>query len=107
MLLQTQKQKNRPSAKDPKGKDSTELKKPDTKYLNKALQQQEELSNRHGSMDVYYDSAPIRCKVSNDITTKSPYISAPRAGTSVVDCSVVCTNGGIKILQKKNLFGTL
>ena len=75
-------------AKDRKGRNSTELKKPDNKYLNKALQQQEELVNRHGSMDAYYDRAPIRCKVSND-TTKSPYISAPRAGTCLLDRSYV------------------
>jgi MoaA/NifB/PqqE/SkfB family radical SAM enzyme len=51
------------------------LKKPDTKYLNKALQQQDELVKRHGSMDSYYDTAQIKCKVSN-ATTKSLYISA-------------------------------
>lgn len=62
-------------AKNRKGQDSTKLKKPDNKYLNKALQQQDELVKRHGSMDSYYDTAQIKCKVSN-ATTKSLYISA-------------------------------
>tara|TARA_B100000886_G_scaffold333591_1_gene287853 strand:+ start:178 stop:1263 length:1086 start_codon:yes stop_codon:yes gene_type:complete len=71
----TTEKKESHQAKDRKGKDSTELKKPDAKYLNKALKQQDELVNRHGSMDAYYDSALIKCKVSNT-TTKSLYISA-------------------------------
>ena len=60
-------------AKDRKGKDSTELKKPDKKYLNKALSKQEVIINKYGSMDAYYDAAPVICKVKKD---NSLYISA-------------------------------
>jgi MoaA/NifB/PqqE/SkfB family radical SAM enzyme len=60
-------------AKDRKGKDSAELKKPDKKYLNKALSKQEVIINKYGSMDAYYDAAPVICKVKKD---NSLYISA-------------------------------
>ena len=60
-------------AKDRKGKDSAELKKPDKKYLNKALSKQEVIINKYGNMDAYYDAAPIVCKVAKE---NSLYISA-------------------------------
>ena len=53
-------------AKDRKGKDSAELKKPDAKYQNKALSKQDTLIDRYGSMDAYYDVVPIRCKVKDE-----------------------------------------
>ena len=58
-----------------KGEKTAELKKPDEKYQNEAIKQYDKVKEKHGSMDAYYDSASIRCKVSND-TTKSLYISA-------------------------------
>ena len=53
-------------AKDRKGKDSAELKKPDAKYQNKALTKQESIVKKYGSMDAYYDAAPIVCKVKKE-----------------------------------------
>ena len=53
-------------AKNRKGKQTTELKKPDAKYQNKALQTQDIIINKYGSMDTYYDEAPIVCKVKKE-----------------------------------------
>ena len=53
-------------AKDRKGKDTTELKKPDAKYQNKALTKQESIIKKYGSMDAYFDAAPIVCKVKKE-----------------------------------------
>ena len=53
-------------AKDRKGNETTELKKPDEKYVNKALSKQEVIINKYGSMDAYYDAAPIICKVKKE-----------------------------------------
>ena len=58
--------KEKHQAKDRKGKDTAELKKPDTKYQNKALTKQEVILKKYGSMDAYYDEAPIICKVKKD-----------------------------------------
>lgn len=58
--------KDKHQAKDRKGNDSTELKKPDQKYVNKALSKQDVIINKYGSMDAYYDAAPIRCKVKDE-----------------------------------------
>jgi len=58
--------KEKHQAKDRKGKDSAELKKPDAKYQNKALTKQEVILKKYGSMDAYYDAAPIVCKVKKD-----------------------------------------
>ena len=55
--------KEKHQAKDRKGKDSTELKKPDAKYQNKELNKQDTLLKKYGSMDAYYDTVPIKCKV--------------------------------------------
>jgi len=53
-------------AKDRKGKDSAELKKPKVKYQNKALTKQETILKKYGSMDSYYDATPVICKVKKD-----------------------------------------
>ena len=53
-------------AKDRKGKDTAELKKPDAKYQNKALTKQESIIKKYGSMDAYFDEAPIVCKVKKE-----------------------------------------
>jgi len=53
-------------AKDRKGNESTKLKKPDEKYVNKALSKQEVIINKYGSMDAYYDAAPVICKVKKE-----------------------------------------
>jgi len=58
--------KEKHQAKDRKGKDSAELKKPDAKYQNKALSKQETILKKYGSMDAYYDAAPIICKVKKE-----------------------------------------
>ena len=49
-----------------KGEKTTELKKPDAKYQNKALTKQDMLIEQYGSMDAYYDVAPINCKVKDE-----------------------------------------
>jgi len=58
--------KEKHQAKDRKGKDSAELKKPDAKYQNKALSKQETILKKYGSMDAYSDAAPIICKVKKE-----------------------------------------
>ena len=49
-----------------KGEKTTELKKPDKKYQNKALSKQDMLIQKYGSMDAYYDEVPINCKVKDE-----------------------------------------
>ena len=58
--------KEKHQAKDRKGQDSAELKKPEAKYQNKALTKQEKLLEKYGSMDKYYDAVPIVCKVKQE-----------------------------------------
>jgi MoaA/NifB/PqqE/SkfB family radical SAM enzyme len=53
-------------AVDRKGNETAELKKPDEKYQNAALKKQDVIINKYGSMDTYYDAAPIICKVKKD-----------------------------------------
>jgi len=53
-------------AVDKKGNKTAELKKPDEKYLNKALSKQDALLEKYGSMDAYYDVVPIKCKVKDE-----------------------------------------
>ena len=53
-------------AKDRKGNETTKLKKPDEKYVNKALSKQEVIINKYGNMDAYYDAAPVVCKVKKE-----------------------------------------
>lgn len=49
-----------------KGKDTAELKKPDDKFVNVALKKQDSIVTKYGSMDAYYDTVPIKCKVKDD-----------------------------------------
>ena len=49
-----------------KGEKTTELKKPDKKYQNKALSKQDMLVQKYGSMDAYYDVVPVNCKVKDE-----------------------------------------
>ena len=49
-----------------KGEKTAEIKKPDKKYQNKALNKQDSLLEKYGSMDAYYDVVPINCKVKTD-----------------------------------------
>jgi len=58
--------KDKHQAVDRKGNETTELKKPDEKYQNAALKKQDVIINKYGSMDAYYDAAPIICKVKKD-----------------------------------------
>ena len=51
---------------DRKGRETTKLKKPDEKYQNRALTKQEQLIEKYGSMDAYYDAVPIRCKIKEE-----------------------------------------
>lgn len=53
-------------AVDKKGNATTEIKKPDKKFQNKALKKQDVIIEKYGSMDSYYDSAPINCKVKDE-----------------------------------------
>ena len=53
-------------AVDRKGNKTTEIKKPDEKYQNKALSKQDMLIEKYGSMDAYYDVVPIKCKVKDE-----------------------------------------
>ena len=58
--------KDKHQAVDRKGNETTELKKPDEKYQNAALKKQDVIINKYGTMDAYYDAAPIICKVKKD-----------------------------------------
>lgn len=49
-----------------KGQDTAEIKKPDEKFVNPALKKQDAIVSKYGSMDAYYDAAPIRCKVKDE-----------------------------------------
>ena len=53
-------------AKDRKGNETAELKKPDEKYQNGALTKQQAIIKKYGSMDNYYDQTPITCKVKQE-----------------------------------------
>ena len=58
--------KEKHQAKNRKGQDTTTLKKPEAKYQNKALTKQEAILKKYGTMDAYYDAAPIVCKVKKE-----------------------------------------
>jgi MoaA/NifB/PqqE/SkfB family radical SAM enzyme len=58
---------------DRKGNQTIELKKPDVVYQNAALSKEDMLIEKHGSMDLYYDQIPIKCKVKEE---KSLFITA-------------------------------
>ena len=72
-ITQDSKKKESHQAVDRKGNETTQLRKPDKKYQNKALQKQDIIINKYGSMDAYYDAAPIVCKVKKE---NSIYITA-------------------------------
>ena len=58
------------------------------------MKKEKELIAKHGSMEHYYDSTPIKCKVAGP---GNLYISAEGIVPFVVGLVVECTNGGIKI----------
>jgi MoaA/NifB/PqqE/SkfB family radical SAM enzyme len=49
-----------------KGNTTVEIKKPDKKFQNSALTKQDKIIEKYGSMDQYYDTVPIHCKVKNE-----------------------------------------
>jgi MoaA/NifB/PqqE/SkfB family radical SAM enzyme len=49
-----------------KGESTVKIKKPDEKYQNNALSKYDNLLEKYGSMDAYYDVVPINCKVKDD-----------------------------------------
>ena len=55
--------KDQHQAVNRKGEQTVELKKPDTMYQNSALKKQDTIIQKYGSMDSYYDTVPIKCKV--------------------------------------------
>lgn len=65
--------KEQHQAVDRKGATTAELKKPAEQYQNTALKKQHTLVDKYGSMDAYYDAAPIVCKVK---TENSLFITA-------------------------------
>ena len=58
--------KEKHQAKNRKGEETAEIKKPSKEYQNRALSTQDKLIEKYGSMDAYYDVAPIRCKVKDE-----------------------------------------
>lgn len=72
-ITQDSKKKESHQAVDRKGNKTAELKKPDEQYQNKALSKQEAIIKKYGSIDAYYDAAPIICKVKKE---KSLFITA-------------------------------
>jgi MoaA/NifB/PqqE/SkfB family radical SAM enzyme len=49
-----------------KGEETAEIKKPDDKFVNAALKKQDTIIAQYGSMDSYYDSTPVFCKVKDE-----------------------------------------
>lgn len=49
-----------------KGAETVELKKPNKEYQNAALTKLDTIVNKYGSMDEYYDTAFIKCKVKDE-----------------------------------------
>ena len=72
-ITQDSKKKETHQAVTKKGKTSTELKKPDSKYQNNAIKKQDIIIEKYGSMDAYYDVAPIKPKC---VDKKEIYITA-------------------------------
>jgi len=60
------KPKEKHQAVNRKGETTAELKKPEAKYQNSALKKQDMIIEKYGSMDAYYDSVPIKCKVKDE-----------------------------------------
>jgi MoaA/NifB/PqqE/SkfB family radical SAM enzyme len=65
-ITSTSNKKETHQAVNRKGNETAELKKPDAKYQNKALSNQDKLLEKYGSMDAYYDVVPINCKVKDE-----------------------------------------
>ena len=65
-ITQDSKKKESHQAVSKKGKITKELKKPDKKFQNKALKQQDVVIKKYNTMDTYYDNAFINCKVKKD-----------------------------------------
>lgn len=65
-ITQDSKNKESHQAVDRKGNQTTEIKKPDEKYINTALSKQDLITNKYGSMDAYYDATTIICKVKKE-----------------------------------------
>ena len=72
-LTQDSNKKDSHQAVSKKGIETATLKKPDKKYQNNAVKKQNVIIKKYGSMDAYYDAAPIVCKVTKD---NSLYITA-------------------------------
>lgn len=58
--------KQKHQAVNRKGQKTTELKKPKMDFQNQALAKQDQIIDKYGSMDAYYDVAPIECKVKSE-----------------------------------------
>lgn len=58
--------KNEHTVVDRRGDEKSVLRKPSEQYQNKALSKESSLIAKHGSMENYYDSAKIRCKVKDE-----------------------------------------
>tara|TARA_B100000965_G_scaffold388978_1_gene394125 strand:+ start:7325 stop:8389 length:1065 start_codon:yes stop_codon:yes gene_type:complete len=72
-ITQDSQKKESHQAVSKKGQNTAELKKPDPKYQNKALKKQDIIIKKYGSMDAYYDVAPIKPKC---VDKKEIYVSA-------------------------------
>lgn len=72
-ITATSEQKNVHQAVNKKGEKTANLKKPKSEYQNKALSKQDQIKEKYGSMDNYYNVVPIKCKVRDE---KSLFISA-------------------------------
>jgi len=62
----TSEKKESHQAVNRKGEKTTQLKKPVEKYQNAAIKQYDKVKTKHGTMDAYYDSAEISCKVKDE-----------------------------------------
>lgn len=58
--------KERHQAVNKKGETTSTIKKPDEKFVNSELKKQTTIIENYGSMDTYYDVAPIVCKVKDE-----------------------------------------
>ena len=73
-LTADSKKKEKHQAVDRKGNKTNEIQKPsDEKYQNSAIKQYDNIKEKHGSIDAYYDNAWVDCKVKKE---GSLYISA-------------------------------
>jgi len=65
-ITQNSQKKESHQAVDRKGEKTNEIKKPDPKFQNNALKKQDVIIEKYGSMDAYYDSVPVKCKVKDE-----------------------------------------